>query len=228
MVAKSDSIKELSAALSKAQAEIKGASKDSANPFFKSKYADLASVWDACRDPLTKNGLSVSQPPSADGAKVTVETILMHESGEWMSTALTMTAKDDSPQAIGSTITYARRYALAAMTGVAPDDDDGEAAQGRGGKLAAAHKALEATAESPTNGIKNDRVQELVKLFNDCHDELSLNALGEVVAADMKAKKFTKANFDYLCSLGRQKRESLKAMDAMNDRFGEAVGTVEG
>jgi hypothetical protein len=222
MVAKSESIKELSAALAKAQAEIKGAAKDSANPYFKSRYADLASVWDACREPLTKNGLAVSQWPSAEGPKVTVETILSHESGEWISRELTITAKEDSPQAVGSALTYARRYALAAVAGVAPEDDDGEAAQGRGGKLAAAHKALEATAEQPTNGIKNDRVQELIKMFNECQDEIALNAIGEIVAADMKAKKFTKANFDYLCSIGRQKRQQLEAMDAMNKRFAES------
>lgn len=222
MVAKSDSIKELSAALAKAQAEIKGAAKDSSNPYFKSRYADLASVWEACRDPLTKHGLAVTQWPSADGPKVTVETILTHESGEWISRELTITAKEDSPQAIGSAVTYARRYALAAVAGVAPDDDDGEAAQGRGGKLAAAHKALEATAEPHPNGIKNERVQEILKLFEEANDELALDSLGQVIAADMKAKKFTKANFDYLCSVGRQKRQQLEAMEQMNKRFEES------
>lgn len=136
----SQSIKELATALARAQAEIEGANRDSANPFFKSKYADLASVWSACRAALTKNGIAVSQPPEADGAKVTVTTMLLHESGEWISSPLTMTAKEDSPQAVGSAITYARRYALAAMVGVAPEDDDGEGAMGREHKNGSADK----------------------------------------------------------------------------------------
>jgi hypothetical protein len=127
----SEQINELATALARAQGEIKGAAKDSANPFFKAKYADLASVWDACRAALTKNGLSVTQTATADGARVSVETRLLHASGQWLGDALTVSAKEESPQAIGSAITYARRYGLAAITGVAPEDDDGEAAQAR-------------------------------------------------------------------------------------------------
>src|SRR5512145_916936 len=98
---------------------MKGAAKDSANPFFKSKYADLASVWDACRDALADAGLAVFQPAKAEGAKVSVTTLLAHESGEWMADELTVTAKEESRQAVGSAITYARRYGLASMVGVA-------------------------------------------------------------------------------------------------------------
>jgi hypothetical protein len=128
----SDTINELAAALAKAQAAIKGATKDSDNPFFKSKYADLASVREACNGPLTANGLSVVQTPSTtpDG-EVSVTTLLLHTSGQWIADTLTLSPKDDGPQAMGSAITYARRYALAAFTGVAPEDDDAEAAEGR-------------------------------------------------------------------------------------------------
>lgn len=118
-------------ALSIAQGAIQNAAKDSANPYFNSSYADLASVRDAVQVPFSANGLSVMQLPSAEGSKVTITTILAHKSGEWVSSDLTMNAKDASPQAIGSAITYARRYALAAVAGVAPEDDDGEGAQGR-------------------------------------------------------------------------------------------------
>ena len=76
----SESIAELAAALAKAQGEIEGAKKDSNNPHFNKTYADLASVWDACRIPLSKNGLSVTQGVSTDGNKVTVTTLLMHAS----------------------------------------------------------------------------------------------------------------------------------------------------
>ena len=127
----SEQINELAAALAKAQGQIVGAVKDSANPFFKSSYADLASVWDACRKPLSDNGLSVIQAPSAAGALVTVTTLLLHVSGQWAKSELTATAKDDSGQAIGSIITYLRRYSIAAFVSVCPVDDDGEAAQGR-------------------------------------------------------------------------------------------------
>lgn len=125
---KSDSIAALSAALAKAQSEIEGATKDKTNPHFKSAYADLASVWEACRKALTKNGLAVMQPVSAEDAKVTVTTILTHSTGEYLASELTMTATQNTPQGIGSCITYARRYALASMVGVAPEDDDGNAA----------------------------------------------------------------------------------------------------
>lgn len=118
----------LAGALAKAQGEMVAAAKANVNPHFKSKYADLASVWDACRVPLSKNGLAVLQPVRADGAKVTVTTVLVHSSGEWISASLTMTAQQNTPQAVGSAITYGRRYGLSAMVGVAPDDDDGNAA----------------------------------------------------------------------------------------------------
>lgn len=139
----SDELKDLAAALSKAQADIMGASKDSQNPFFKSRYADLASIWAACRGPLTKNGLSVVQLPGRfkDGC-VEVTTILLHASGqsirETISTPVppaTNKAGDilapADPQIVGSAITYLRRYALAAMVGVAPEEDDGEASSAR-------------------------------------------------------------------------------------------------
>jgi hypothetical protein len=114
----------LAAALAKAQGEMAGAKADSVNPHFKAKYPSLASVWDACRGPLSKNGLTILQPVSAEGPKVTVTTILAHSSGEWISEALTMTAQQNTPQGVGSAITYGRRYGLASMVGIAPDEDD--------------------------------------------------------------------------------------------------------
>lgn len=131
MSEQSDSIKELASALAKAQGKITGALKDSANPFFKSKYADLASVWDACRAALSENGLAVAQFPESDEKGLAVVTIIAHSSGEWMRSRLHLTPKDDTPQAAGSAITYGRRYALAAAVGVAQIDDDGNAASGK-------------------------------------------------------------------------------------------------
>jgi len=127
----SEHIHEIAAALAKAQGEMGVALKDSANPFFKSKYADLASVWEACRAPLAKHEIAVVQSPSATGAIVALETLLIHKSGQWLRGTVTVTAKDDSPQAVGSAITYLRRYALQSFAGVAPADDDAEAATTR-------------------------------------------------------------------------------------------------
>ena len=123
----------LAAALSKVQGATEPllAVKDSSNPFFKSKYADLSSVWDACRVQLAANNLCVIQTTAeaADGAVLI--TTLAHSSGEWIRSVLPIKVKDNSPQAQGSGLTYARRYALAAIVGVSQIDDDAEAAQGR-------------------------------------------------------------------------------------------------
>jgi hypothetical protein len=128
----SEKIDELATALAKAQAVMTGALKDSANPFFKSRYADLESVWTACRKALTEHGLSVVQSASATEGGVAVTTMLLHSSGQWMRDTLPLNPKDMSPQGIGSAITYGRRYGLAAIAGVYQTDDDAEAAHGRG------------------------------------------------------------------------------------------------
>src|SRR5688572_33264995 len=100
----SENIGELADALAQAQGEITGALKDSKNPFFKSSYADLASCWDACRQPLTKHGLAVIQTTEVaqNGVDVLVVTTLAHESGEWIRGRLHMTPVKPDPQGIGS------------------------------------------------------------------------------------------------------------------------------
>ncbi len=140
----SESINELAAALAKAQGEITGALKDSSNPFFKSKYADLASCWDACRAQLSKNNLAVIQTTQCRDGQVFVVTTLAHSSGQWLRGELPVKAKDDGAQAQGSGITYARRYALAAIVGLAQIDDDAEAAHGRANPSADKAKDLAA------------------------------------------------------------------------------------
>lgn len=139
---KSEKIAELGKALVKAQSEIRGAIKDSNNPFFKSKYADLESCWEAIRDPLTRNGLSVVQTFDVVDGHSVLETTLIHVSGEWMSGRLILSPVKQDPQSVGSAITYARRYALAAIVGLIQIDDDGEAAHGR---LSEAHTVKNVT-----------------------------------------------------------------------------------
>lgn len=130
---KSDLINEIAAALAKAQGQIEGAKKSSSNPFFKSKYADLAECWNTCREALTANGISVIQMPEEinENGRLNITTMLAHSSGQYISSTLTMTVTKLDPQAIGSAITYGRRYALAAMVGLAQEDDDGEKAMAR-------------------------------------------------------------------------------------------------
>jgi hypothetical protein len=125
---KSDSIKELATALNKAQAEMSGAKKKETNPFFKKKYADMNSVVDAVRVPFCDNGLSYSQFPLFESGCVGVETILMHESGEWISSVLMLPMVKQDPQSAGSAITYARRYSLQSIAGIPSEDDDGNQA----------------------------------------------------------------------------------------------------
>ena len=130
---KSDQLDKLATALCKAQGKIKHAVKDSKNPFFKSSYADLTSVWDAIRDAFQAEGLSVAQIPSTnDDGVACLETVLLHSSGQFLSGRIPLNPAKNDPQGFGSAITYMRRYALQAIAGVCADDDDGEAAHGRG------------------------------------------------------------------------------------------------
>ena len=109
----------------KAQSEMGGAVKDANNPFFKSKYADLSAVVQAVKDPFANNGLSYVQFPIEEGGRIGVETILMHESGEWLSNSFTVQLSKQDAQGAGSAITYCRRYALQAIAGIPSEDDDG-------------------------------------------------------------------------------------------------------
>ena len=125
----SESIANLAKALSIVQGKLTYAVKDSANPFFKSKYADLESVWDACRSLLAENGLCVMQFPGEfiDGC-MSLNTMLAHSSGEWIKQTMEVPVTKPDAQGAGSAITYMRRYALAAVVGVVQADDDGNVA----------------------------------------------------------------------------------------------------
>lgn len=120
-----DNITDLAAALCKAQIMIEGAEKNKTNPAFRSKYADLGACWDACRVPLGENGLSIIQIPSISDGCVHLTTILLHLSGQSIRGTLSLPIAKFDAQGAGSVITYARRYSLCSMVGIAPDDDDG-------------------------------------------------------------------------------------------------------
>lgn len=185
---KSESIKELASALAKAQAAMETAKKQNTNPHFKSRYADLTSVWDACREPLTSNGLSVVQSPRTSWHEghcvVEVMTMLLHVSGEWMSDVLAVPVSKPDAQGIGSATTYARRYALSGFAGVTADDDDGNAAVGGVPK-----------AEKPV-GYDDFRV--------------SLEAAQDLESLKQLFSSSPKSMRDYATSADRQWLESLK------------------
>lgn len=130
---KSKDINELAGALAKAQGKMKSAVKDSENPYFNSKYADLASVIDAIREPLSSNGLSYIQPIVCIDGQTYLETILIHKSGQWIKSLAPIhvnNASRNPMQAFGAAISYLRRYELSALVGITQDDDDGESARG--------------------------------------------------------------------------------------------------
>jgi len=128
----SENLASISPALVKAINAIEGVKKGAANPFFKSKYANLESVIEAAHDALAANGLAVMQGPGPmDGNCITLTTRLIHESGEWIETDFSLPAGKMDPQAAGSAITYARRYSLMAMLNMPAVDDDGEASMPR-------------------------------------------------------------------------------------------------
>jgi hypothetical protein len=126
---KSESVKELAGALAKAQAEMKNPAYDAKNPHFKSQYASLAAVREVVLPVLSKYGLAVVQLLGNAEGDITCETILLHESGEWLSGTLAIKPTKADAHGAGSAATYCRRYSLMAIVGVVGDeDDDGNAA----------------------------------------------------------------------------------------------------
>lgn len=144
---KSESIKNLSMALVKAQASLTNAKNTAENPFFKSKYAPLGDVLDLLRPVLAENGLAIIQYPSSeDGKTISIHTMLTHESGEYIDfDPLTLTAEKITPQGAGAAITYGRRYSVSGIFNIASeDDDDGNALE----------------KPQPTNDITMDQAKE--------------------------------------------------------------------
>ena len=156
---KSESITELAKALNKFQAECSGAKKDADNPFFGSKYANLEAVINCAKSALDNNGLAISQFPVMDQGYAGVETILMHSSGEWISNTLLLACKKQDPQAMGSAITYARRYAYQSVLGIPSEDDDGNSATH--GK---ADNQQQAPAQATYQKVSPAQLQELLNI----------------------------------------------------------------
>lgn len=178
------SVGELAKALAQAQAEMDNAVKDSTNPHFKSKYADLASIRDATK-PIYKHGLSVVQQVLSTADAVGVRTMLLHGSGEWIASRAYVKSLQPGPQAAGAVITYLRRYMLAAILGIAQDDDDANAgtfqpAKGSNGNGHQQHSGPP-PAPSPQQVRERPWMRRLQALVSDLK-------LGEAQAAGLKGK----------------------------------------
>ena len=144
----SDQLAKLSKALVTALGAVTGVTKDSKNPHFKNDYASLEAVTEMARPILAANGLCVVQSPGAlDGGRIPVTTRIIHESGEWIEGEIVIPLSKADAQGAGSAVTYARRYALMAMLGVAPVDDDGEGAVQR----------TPANNGAPANGLGTEK-----------------------------------------------------------------------
>lgn len=149
---RSESIGKIASALVKAQSQMGNAVKDSKNPFFKSTFADLNSIREATLPALNANGISVLQPTTVIDEKSYVETTLIHESGEFLSSLFeVVVAKQNDPQAFGSAVSYARRYSLQSFLNVGSVDDDAEGATNRN-----AQSSQRATVSVKAESIPNN------------------------------------------------------------------------
>lgn len=202
-VRRSPSITALAVAMAKAQAEMKNPPKDSVNPHFKNRYADLATVRASVVPVMLSHGLTVMQFPCDLDDAPALTTLLVHSSGEWVETTMRLRPTKADPQGVGSALTYLRRYSLLAITGlVADDDDDGNAASRPTQQAPAQQHAKPAPAS----------FQDLMRAVVSARDEAALRAaFGDAykahesqrisdqqfaditTAKDEKKKQFTKA-----------------------------------
>lgn len=186
----SETIGKIAEALAKAQAEMKPAKKTQSNPYFKSNYADLASCYEACTEPLTKNGIAVFQGADSelgDENSIVLNTTLIHTSGEWLSSSLRMPLTKKDAQAVGSLITYARRYALCSAIGLASEDDDAESTMIRNvpqtKTTTIAKKFTEKKVEEKKTETEGEKKNKLIKsLYYFCCNEENLGFKPEEIA----------------------------------------------
>lgn len=216
---KSEQINELVTALSLAQGEISGAVKESKNGFFKSSYADLAAVMDAIRKPFLNNGLSYSQTTRiTDGGNTVLITTLFHKSGQLLSGEYPVGPTKNDPQSLGSAMTYARRYALSAIAGVAQVDDDGEAAMNRGAASSGGMESNNSNKKQKNNPHANDPLYQMADQDGHQLGSYVESGLGDYVMKFGKHKGTTFGTLgvesvrSYLSSLERLAKKDGKAL----------------
>jgi hypothetical protein len=213
----SESIAQLAASLVKAQAKIEGATKDKVNPHFRSKYADLSSVVEAIKGPVTEEGLTYTQVMHDAENAAKVETIILHNSGEWLSCGvISVPVSKHDAQGFGSALTYARRYSLSAAFGVAPEDDDGNAAAAAAPRPQRIEDKIIAAGITPNAGAGESLTPEQKKRVQSCADEVN-DAFGagfpDAAFEAVETFKFDNDEKLYLWSLlGSKERNGLKKL----------------
>lgn len=205
---KSETITDIAKALVKAQSQITFAVKDAVNPFHKNKYADIASVIEAVKKPLNDNGISFLQAVNSSDTAPMLETMLLHETGQYLMTKTPIfCVKPNDPQALGTGITYSKRYALMAICGLPSEDDDGNAASGVGSAKktlepnekqqaiidAVCEKLLDSVPEGKV--LLNDKVKSLIYATKGSYPE-DTKAVGTIAAWIVSNKKM-----DSICAM---------------------------
>lgn len=175
----STTITKITPALLKAQKEIGAAKKETVNPFFKSKYADLGSVMEACKEQLNANGITVLQPVGHDEHGDYVETVLLHESGEFVSEKMRLIPTTEV-QKQGSAITYARRYGLQSLVFIPSEDDDGNSAT-------TSSKPTTVSQNTNKTEVTQEMLQEEARRHGQCKDcgaDMMISSKGNVVCSE--------------------------------------------
>ncbi len=189
----SEAINELVTALAKAQGKMKPAVFNKVNPHFKNRYADFTAIMDACRLPLSDNGLSVMQYCETLGEKLMLVTMLAHTSGQWIKSQFPLTTTQNTSQAIGSAMTYGKRYCLSSMLGIVSDeDDDGEAASNvEGKKLTAEQVSVLKKIEKGLPEFYREKLSEwLQKSYKTKNlEEIEAEYYGKIFTAYENARK---------------------------------------
>lgn len=202
---KSEQINELAAALARAQGQMEGAVKASTNPFFKSRYADLAAVVNALRGPFADNGLSFVQlPVPIEGERVSIETALLHASGQWITSVVDVPVSKSDAQGYGSALTYAKRYGLQAMAGLAAEDEDDDGNAAVKAKPRPSEAEMMPTAEAPDGGIVSVDV-----------------STGEVITAHTTRFTIAKAHYTTHGMTEAQMRESFRLVPLVDQKMGK-------
>jgi hypothetical protein len=195
----SESIKDLIVALAKAQAVMVSAKFNRVNPHFKNRYADFTSIMDACRKPLSDNGLATMQYCETINDKLVLTTMLAHTSGEWIKSYFPLNPLNMTSQAIGSAMTYAKRYSLSAMLGIVSDDedDDGEASHGRPQTKPTERTKQESVQQAQkSNPQKITNIQvEMLRVLNEKLDDECKFTLNEWLFTEFNAQKFDEILF---------------------------------
>lgn len=210
----SDTIKELAGALLAAQKAIKAAIKDSTNPHFRSKYADLSSVIDAVKQPLNDAGIVFTQAVSGAENAVAVETMLLHTSGEWMSETLIVPVVRMDAQGVGSAITYGRRYGLQSLCGVPAEDDDGNAATAAAPKITPTAGTWESLTDDQRKRL-TEIAQVCVEYMADGDHAASIRHIDDAALdADEKTALWTRFDSKQRAGMKKAARESQLSTQA--------------